>query len=261
MTGKRLACLAAVLAWLVAAGCDGDDGEGTGDVRGGGNGDVRGGGDGAGEDDASGSPDTGGGFPDTSAGGEDAGGGLPDTGGGGGDDVGTGGGDTATGGDVPLPSPDTCDHTGYTAAAESGEFGAVEGGFLLFYYGDSSETPPSDQLDVEIYAVPEYGGPTTAGTYAIDDTNYADCGLCVVGGRGCEEGGCEAIFLAFDGELEITAFPTAAGDPFGGTLRDVRLREVTIDPQDFVSTPVEGGALWCVPGFSFLVTTDPAPAE
>ena len=51
-------------------------------------------------------------------------------------------------------------------------------------------------MQVEIYGG-DFGGPTGPGTYQLDGSNYADCGLCVVGRTNCtQSGGCEKPFYA-----------------------------------------------------------------
>ena len=99
-------------------------------------------------------------------------------------------------------------------------------------------------MQVEIYGG-DFGGPTGPGTYQLDGSNYADCGLCVVGRTNCtQSGGCEKTFYALEGVVEIDTF-SADSDRLIATIKDAVLDEVTIDSNTYQSTPVAGGQKWC----------------
>ena len=62
-------------------------------------------------------------------------------------------------------------------------------------------------------------------------------------------------FTADSGSLVITSIGTTGGQ-FAGSLSNVELIEVTIDPSTFVSTPVPGGENWCLSEYNFDVGID-----
>ena len=147
----------------------------------------------------------------------------------------------------------TCTRGGFTSEVEVGHFREDAQGFVAWYSADSGSTPPVDNFSIEVYAIERFGGPSTPGVYPIQDENYADCGLCVTGRWSCgADGRCANGFLASNGTVEITEMPQAVGDAFGGTVSNVWMRAVTVSGAD-VSTPVPGGDVWCIDGFSFRV--------
>ena len=142
-----------------------------------------------------------------------------------------------------------CDQDGFTAVQESGTDDENVGR----YTGLSAAADPFNAFVVELWW--NFGAPTEPGSYEVLDQNYSECGLCVLGNLGCaQSGACEKTFLGFSGLFEMTDVPAAAGDAFGGTVSNLQMREVTID-QNASSTPVAGGQIWCIEGFSFMVTT------
>lgn len=129
----------------------------------------------------------------------------------------------------------------------------------LIYTLYTDEAEPYDFFSIEIYGG-DFGGPMASGTYEIEDMNYLDCGLCVVGGQACQGGDCPQFFLAYSGTVTFTDFPPAIGETFGGSVANVRFREVTF-AEDFTSTPVPNGESWCVEGYSFSLPTAAFPEE
>ena len=104
-----------------------------------------------------------------------------------------------------------------------------------------------DILSIQIYPEAPYNGPTTSGTYTIDGSNYADCGLCVLVYASCDSNlsNCVTTYFATSGSVVIDAVPPQSAD-LDLTLSDVNLEEVTIDANSYVSTPVADGSLWCM---------------
>jgi hypothetical protein len=103
----------------------------------------------------------------------------------------------------------------------------------------------ADELAIELYGFdydPAFNGEAT-GSFDLtmgDDDNYATCSRCLLyfedptsaAGR---------IFFTQSGMFEIDASSDHLSGNITGTLTDVRLVEVTIDPDTFESTPVAGG--------------------
>ena len=111
--------------------------------------------------------------------------------------------------------------------------------------GYTAELEPLDILAMEFYG--NFGGPSGEGSYEIDGSNYADCGLCVLIYRGVADGNVGSIFYAIEGGWEITTWDEARGI-VAATLTGALFEEVTID-STYVSTPVEGET-WCIDSVS-----------
>ena len=120
----------------------------------------------------------------------------------------------------------------------------------------SATTEPYDVMSIQSLA--DWNGPTSAGTYALDDINYVDCGLCLLAYADCEGGECAKTFYADAGDVVIDQIGMNEGDPFAGRLENVVFREVTID-SEYVSTPVEGGDSWCMTDLAFEGFAQSAP--
>ena len=101
-------------------------------------------------------------------------------------------------------------------------------------------------LSVESYR--EWDGPVEAGTYILDGVNYADCGLCVVIYSDCSDSGCESVFYAYQGTVDVVSLDLISGGSVEVNLIDVVLTEVLVDGGTFTSTPVENARTWCVDG-------------
>jgi len=104
-----------------------------------------------------------------------------------------------------------------------------------------------DILSVQVYPEAPYNGPTTPGTYTIDGSNYADCGLCVLVYASCDSNlsNCVTTYFATSGNVVIDALPPQS-ENLDLTLSGVNLEEVTIDASSYLSTPVANGSLWCM---------------
>lgn len=61
----------------------------------------------------------------------------------------------------------------------------------------------------------------------------------------CTDQGCEHLYLAIAGTLEITEFDKTDGGAFEASLRDAQLIEIEFDEDDNVSV-VDDGKTWCV---------------
>jgi hypothetical protein len=144
----------------------------------------------------------------------------------------------------------TCDRQGHTAAVDHAEQKAGKSIPYFVYLAYSTVESPYDVLMIESYQGDPYGGPSSPGSYDLAGTSYTDCGLCVLAGADCMGMRCNRAFLATAGTLEVTRWE-GVGGRFTGTLQDVVLTEVTIHPETFVSTPVEGGETWCLDEYPF----------
>ena len=147
---------------------------------------------------------------------------------------------------IPLNPVGSCDNNGFTAVSESATY--YTGSQYLVYGALSSASAPKDQMIIEI---DQSSGPSTPGTYTLTDENYADSVLSVLIYADCDGSmNCSKIFLADSGTLDITSIG-GVGSTFAGTLSNVNMVEVTIDPGTFVSTPVPGGQTWCITSYPF----------
>ena len=101
------------------------------------------------------------------------------------------------------------------------------------------------QLRIEIYE--SFGGLSSPGSIAIseEETNYATCGNCIMLRTGCtlhaDHYDCSRTFMPIpNGELQIDAIGTNAGDELNGEIIGVSFEEVTID-QDYQTQAVSNG--------------------
>jgi len=142
--------------------------------------------------------------------------------------------------------PATCTDTGFNNYAE--QFATQQG--VQIYQAVTTTKEPYTALSFEFYGG-EFGGATSPGTYDLNGSNYETCGNCVVVRTGCSAaaGGCEKTYYADAGELVIDRWEV--GGKFEGHLQDVVLKEVTIDPETYHSTPVAGGGEWCLDEYVF----------
>lgn len=171
-----------------------------------------------------------------------------------------GGGDaSSSGGDAVSGDMGQTDSTcAYTPAREQGSLSNQS----PQYVGLSNQGSPYDALLVQSYTADPYNGPTAPGTFSLDGTNFEDCGLCVLFLAECTDNECDKRFYADAGEVEITTLSPSIGSHFAATLRDVVLKEVTIDETTYRSTPVAGGEERCLNDYSFDVEfADPAASN
>ncbi len=147
----------------------------------------------------------------------------------------------------------TCTHNGFTNVLQYAEHSTDQ---YLGWMGYSADAYPVDVVSVEMYF--GYGTPApphNPGTYPLaataDEQNYSTCGTCVLVRQNCNEGvGCSRSFLATGGSLVISS-TGVVGATLSGSLQNVNLQEVTINPDTFQSTPVQGGQTWCIQNLPF----------
>lgn len=155
------------------------------------------------------------------------------------------------------PNMDYCDSIGFSGSEETAILDTYHQ--TMRYELKTSGTEPFDALRIESYQNSAYNGPTGPGSYPLEGLNYSDCGLCVLAYSGCSGGTCDKTFFAYSGLVEIDSLG-APGTPFKGRLVNVSLFEVTIDDQ-WVSTPVADGDIWCADGYDFDIPLDQKMAE
>ena len=120
-------------------------------------------------------------------------------------------------------------------------------------------------LRMELYA--GYGAPTSPGVVDITsvETNYATCGTCLMLRTGCVAHGdhydCTGTFMPrAEGQVQVDAIGTAAGEQLTGQIRDIVFQQVSIG-QDYTTTPVNGGDLHRIESWAFDVQLSALPSN
>lgn len=145
----------------------------------------------------------------------------------------------------------SCDINGFTVTSSSVSSIGTD---LLFYEAiEGQETDPMFKLlDFAFYT--EYGATAEPQTVTFDGENYADCGVCLLAYE-CTPTTCGVSYLVESGTANVTAAGYGQGDAFTATFDDLVLREVTIDSDTLMSTPVPGGKTWCIESLTATGTT------
>ena len=121
---------------------------------------------------------------------------------------------------------------------------------LFVYQAREEDMEPYTEFQIASFQASPYNGPTGPGQYSLTGSNYEDCSLCILIVSGCDSNySCDQIFFADEGELNITRLSNQGG-PFLAELSNAVLREVTLDPQTYRSTPIVGGETWCIDNLS-----------
>lgn len=165
-----------------------------------------------------------------------------------------------------FPDTVSCDHNDFPAPGSgTGETLArpADGGSTLLVDTSSQSALPHDILSLQIYGDLD-GAASSAGTYQLDDFNYATCVNCLLVYTDCTTDSCAKTFIAGRGELDISASGQVDGEfrndeTFAATLRNAELVEVTIDPNTYEARLVEGGESWCISEFTWSDTIRSAP--
>jgi len=126
---------------------------------------------------------------------------------------------------------------------------------LFVYQAYNTDSGPYDLMEIQSYQGAPYNGPSEPGLFSLDGTNFADCGLCVMLFADCDEGYCDKVFYADEGEVEVVEM-AGVGEPFDAILHDVVLKEVRINETTWESTPIPGGETWCLDGHSLSAVPD-----
>jgi len=140
------------------------------------------------------------------------------------------------------PPRDRCTQSGFTPGTSVAQTDGDN-----WYYVSRNATDTA-QLRIDLLA--QWSGPSSPGTYSLEDVNYRDCGLCLLIFKDCDNSQCARILYATEGSVEISQLGSAPGQRIAGQFHDVVFREVALD-SDWTSAPVEGGETWCMDGFSF----------
>ena len=156
--------------------------------------------------------------------------------------------DASDGADTSDPSDASlCDISGFGEGEVSLDNSLPS--FLGAYKVRESPVEPGrfDILSVQIYPEAPYNGPTMSGTFELDGSNYADCGLCLLVYAGCDSNlsNCTTTYFATSGSVLIESVPPQS-EQLDLTISAASFEEVTIDASTYVSTPVPDGALWCL---------------
>ncbi len=141
----------------------------------------------------------------------------------------------------------TCNVTAFTPTATyaNSDFLALPD-YQVLGAGDQTVNPLRI-VQLENYPIGYDGmlpGQTGSKTISGDETTYDTCGVCVLGGPIDANGQYTKILMAEAGTVEYVAFSAAPGGDFHVILRDIVMREVTINAS-FVTTDVPGGERWC----------------
>ncbi len=109
--------------------------------------------------------------------------------------------------------------------------------FQLHLYGTSLELPPLV--------------PGTFNLGAGIETNFSSCAHCVLVFSLDTEGGTSKTFFQQSGTLNLTDVDDPLTADAAASMTNLKLVEVTIDPNTFASTPVPGGACLTMANYSF----------
>jgi hypothetical protein len=132
---------------------------------------------------------------------------------------------------------------GFTKASDS----AQNSGGSLDYLAHSSAVAPYNLLNLYLFA-------PTVGSTLLTGENYATCQECLLVYTSCStDSSCTKTFLATQGILDITSI----SGTLNGSLTNISLEEVTINPINFISTPVPNGERYCIPAYSFSTAITP----
>lgn len=97
-----------------------------------------------------------------------------------------------------------------------------------------------DQFSIQLYEAE--GTTQKPGTYDLaSETDYSTCEHCVLVYADVEGGAPTKTFMQASGSFELSVNPSPTTGAIKGSLKNVKLVEVTIDPDSYVSTEVVGG--------------------
>ena len=145
---------------------------------------------------------------------------------------------------------DACTYDSFNVAASRAFVvnGTTEQPIFVFQ-ATSSAASPMNVLEVLSYAGEPYNGPDGPGSYSMDGNNYEDCSLCMLIYENCNDTSCDSVYFADLGSLLVSS-AMEVNQNFNATLNNVVFREVSIDPDTYQSTPIQGGNTWCVDSLS-----------
>jgi hypothetical protein len=182
-----------------------------------------------------------------------AGGDLPDSGTGG-DDASTGG----TGGDVQDASVDAPDGCTPIVLLGIQQYPTNPNTVLFSYYAPGTGSSAPDQVWIEWY--PASGQTMAAGTFDLaqaPDDNYATCVHCVRGAEDLVGTDATKTYFPESGTLILQSIHEPLDGQSKGALVNVKLVEVTLDPNTSQSTPVANGSCLYISSASWDLLAKP----
>jgi|GEM_PF-5323372 len=98
-------------------------------------------------------------------------------------------------------------------------------------------------------------GSADIGTVEFQDISFDQQSNVLMIADQCNPLGCEALYLATAGTLDITAFDQEQPGSFEGVFSGLKLVEISTENDDF--SRIEDGNLWCIDTLDFAATTNP----
>lgn len=143
-----------------------------------------------------------------------------------------------------------CDINGVQSVSQLAE----EAETNMYVQVANAETDPTEVLSLELY----YNAGAPTGSYTFSQwENYETCHTCVIIYGDINGGTVGGYYEVQQGNLAVTENENGTGTGrFQATLTDLRAVEVTIDSNTFRTTPVEGGATWCIDSLSVDAVTE-----
>jgi hypothetical protein len=180
---------------------------------------------------------------------------------GGGGKGGAGGSAGKAGGGGTAGASGTAGSSACTPITISDPIAQFDGTFRTVIAADVSPTlgDPAlpDLFHLEFY--PDLGGDET-GTITLgtgEEADYETCGQCVIIAQDIEDQTPQTYYFATAGTLTLTSGAQQLNGYPQGTLRNVTLREVTVDAATYHSTIVPGGACLTLANGDAAVNIDP----
>ncbi len=183
---------------------------------------------------------------------------------------------TAAGGNAPHGGggstnslSSTSSSTGHasSSASSSGSTGGAGGGsgcteltlddFMLFQAGEigATFTPQLGAADPDLAELQFFSDDTGSIDLSVaPNDNYATCNECALVFEDATMSGVAKTYFQVSGQLSLDATSQPTAGLVSGSITDVKLVEVTIDPMTFESTPVPGGGCLHIAAKSFDVT-------
>jgi hypothetical protein len=132
----------------------------------------------------------------------------------------------------------------------------------LFGMGSLAATfePALGGPETDLFVLELFGGPAPLATGTFDlskspDNNFSACRHCVAVRQDLgADGTPQKWYFQAAGRLALDSVEDPPTPRSAGTMRDLKLVEVTIDPQTYISTPVPGGACLLVDTASWDTT-------
>jgi hypothetical protein len=149
------------------------------------------------------------------------------------------------GGDEDTNGGGGCDLTGFTSPTG---MTIDESAFAWSLYGETD----SQAVSLTLY---KEGGTTGTGEVEFEDLPFADIFNELLLGDNCGDEGCETLYVAVSGTLNITEWDMEnEGGNFAAELTDLELVELAQTQSGYER--VENGQTWCVDSLSLSATTD-----